>query len=174
MKANKKFKQSDKQIILDYLYLLKSFANNNLISEISEKIIRTKRKQRKNFQEAFFLSFFVPNENSDKSDSKVKLFINEKTSFKYRNRITLSEINCNNNKNIPKNVSDNVDEILENNTSDKSLVNDKIDIEVKKENKFNSDFTGKKKKIKCKDTEMKNYKKRKTTGILKNILEEDN
>ena len=174
MKTNKKFKQSDKQIILDYLYLLKSFANNNLISEISEKIIRTKRKQRKNFQEAFFLSFFVPNENSDKSDSKVKLFINEKTSFKYRNRITLSEINCNNNKNIPKNVSDNVDEILENNTSDKSLVNDKIDIEVKKENKFNSDFTGKKKKIKCKDTEMKNYKKRKTTGILKNILEEDN
>ena len=44
-----------------------------------------------------------------------------------------------------KKVWDNIDEILENNTSDKSLVNDKIDIEVKKENKFNSDFTGKKK-----------------------------
>ena len=171
MKKMKKFKPSDKQIIVDYLSLLKSFANNYSLSEISDTITRKKRKLRRSLQDAFLLSYFIPNENSDKSDSKPKLFINEKTNFKYRNRITLGDIKLKNDYN-KKSVNDNIDEIIS--TSEKSYIseNKAFDIEVEKENNYNSNNKEKKKNKKCKDTSMKNYKKRKTKGILIDIIEE--
>ena len=171
MKKNKKFKPSDKQIIIDYLSLLKSFANNNSLSEISETITKKKRKIKRSLQESFLLCYFIPNENSDKSDTKQKLFINEKTNFKYRNRVTLGNINLNNDDN-EKNVNENIEEIIS--TSDKSSCNENklFDIEVEKENSFNSNHKEKKKNKKCKDTSMKNYKKRKTSTMLIDIIEE--
>ena len=160
-KKIKRFKQSDKQIIIDYLSLLKSFANNNSLSEISDKITRKKRKIKRSLQDSFLLCYFNPNENCDKSDSKPKLFINDKTNFKYRNRITLGTINLN----YEKSVNDNIDEIIS--TSDKSSIDENkvFDIEVEKENSHNSDHKEKKKSI-------KNYKKRKTDGLLIDIIEE--